>query len=155
MSNPSSLQCSPKCTKCPNTQLLSCFQRIIRRLLFPNATGYFISWPSHTWHAYLQGLPVEERTVNDMVAFIKKETFEIPVRQPPKVWLFDHLSCFMLLALASSIVIYFPQIVHRPDGSIEMTETFYHYGDGFPPMWSVNLLKRRLANTSELRYVWR
>merc|ERR1712028_275716 len=27
-----------------------------------------------------------------------------------------------------------PKIITREDGTIEMTETFYHYGDGMPPM---------------------
>merc|ERR1711871_948761 len=53
-----------------------------------------------------------ERTENDVKAWIDKETYEetpLPAREPPK-------------------------IITREDGTIEMTETFYHYGDGIPPM---------------------
>merc|ERR1711871_348604 len=53
-----------------------------------------------------------ERKEADVKAWIEKETFEetpLPAREPPK-------------------------IITREDGTIEMTETFYHYGDGIPPM---------------------
>merc|ERR1711934_501919 len=53
-----------------------------------------------------------ERTEDAVKEFIEKETYEPeppPTREPPK-------------------------IITREDGTIEMTETFYHYGDGMPPM---------------------
>merc|ERR1711871_919490 len=53
-----------------------------------------------------------ERNEADVKAWIEKETYEAPTppaREPPK-------------------------IITREDGTIEMTETFYHYGDGMPPM---------------------
>merc|ERR1711937_232098 len=53
-----------------------------------------------------------ERNKEALIEFIDKETYEAPpenVREPPK-------------------------IITREDGTIEMTETFYHYGDGMPPM---------------------
>merc|ERR1711865_1285310 len=53
-----------------------------------------------------------DRTEDKVKHFVGKETFEAeppPTREPPK-------------------------IVTRDDGTIEMTETFYHYGDGMPPM---------------------
>merc|ERR1711937_249894 len=51
-----------------------------------------------------------ERTEENIKAFVEKETYEPeppPTREAPK-------------------------IVTRDDGTIEMTETFYHYGDGMP-----------------------
>merc|ERR1711998_566916 len=53
-----------------------------------------------------------ERNEDAVKKFIEKETYEPeppPTREPPK-------------------------IITREDGTIEMTETFYHYGDGMPPM---------------------
>ena len=53
-----------------------------------------------------------EKKEDDINAWIEKETYEepqAPGREPPK-------------------------IITRDDGTIEMTETFYHYGDGMPPM---------------------
>jgi len=53
-----------------------------------------------------------DRTVEALKSFVEKETYEPeppPTREPPK-------------------------IITREDGTIEMTETFYHYGDGMPPM---------------------
>merc|ERR1711934_360877 len=53
-----------------------------------------------------------ERNEDALAEFIDKETYEepvVPAREPPK-------------------------IITREDGTIEMTETFYHYGDGMPPM---------------------
>merc|ERR1712046_140560 len=53
-----------------------------------------------------------ERKEGAVKDWIEKETYEPeppPTREPPK-------------------------IITREDGTIEMTETFYHYGDGMPPM---------------------
>merc|ERR1711934_27973 len=53
-----------------------------------------------------------ELTTEALTKWLEEETYEaptIPQREPPK-------------------------IITREDGTIEMTETFYHYGDGMPPM---------------------
>merc|ERR1711934_6220 len=53
-----------------------------------------------------------EKTEEALKEWVEKETYEEeppPAREPPK-------------------------IITRDDGTIEMTETFYHYGDGMPPM---------------------
>merc|ERR1712054_182893 len=51
-------------------------------------------------------------SADGLKGWLQEETFEepsLPPREPPK-------------------------IITRPDGTIEMTETFYHYGDGMPPI---------------------
>merc|ERR1712153_173025 len=53
-----------------------------------------------------------EFTSEAMASWLSDQTYEaptLPPREPPK-------------------------IITREDGTIEMTETFYHYGDGMPPM---------------------
>merc|ERR1712195_258835 len=53
-----------------------------------------------------------EFTSEAMTSWLSDQTYEaptLPPREPPK-------------------------IITREDGTIEMTETFYHYGDGMPPM---------------------